>query len=312
MKSRQGDSNVTDGNPMIKVEPRNRSIFYGHSVLHSKSRGRAIRTGLALVILLAGLALVMGPYLWMLSTSLKPDRQVFVRPPIWIPNPVQWQNYPEAWAWGNLGPASINTLTIALSVLLGTLLSSSLVAYGFARLRAPGRDLIFTILLATMMLPGVVTMIPVFLIFSKLGWVNTYRPLIVPAYFGSAFNIFLLRQFFLTIPIELEDAAIIDGAGRLRIWATIFLPLSKPALATIAIFSFMGSWNDFMGPLIYLTDTSKYTIALAMSRFLQQHGAEWTLLMAASVMTTLPLVIIFFLAQRTFIQGIVTTGLAGR
>lgn len=280
--------------------------------LHSKSRGQQLRTALALLILLAGLALVMGPYLWMVSTSFKTDRQVFVRPPVWIPNPIRWANYPEAWEWGKLGLATMNTLIIAVGSLVGTLLSSSLVAYGFARLRAPGRDIIFSILLATMMLPGVVTMIPVFLIFSKLRWVNTFRPLIVPAYFGSAFNIFLLRQFFLTIPVELEDAAIIDGAGRLRIWATMFIPLSIPALATIAIFSFMHSWNDFMGPLIYLTDVNKYPIALAMSRFLQQYGAEWTLLMAASVTATFPLVVLFFLAQRTFIQGIVTTGLAGR
>jgi multiple sugar transport system permease protein len=280
--------------------------------LHSKRRGQLVRTGIALLILVAGLALVLGPYLWMVSTSLKSDRQVFVRPPVWIPNPIQWSNYPEAWDFGHLGQATVNTLILAVFRLIGTVLSSSLVAYGFARLRAPGRDAIFGVLLATMMLPGVVTMIPTFLLFSKLRWVNTYRPLIVPAYFGSAFNIFLLRQFFLTIPIELEDAAIIDGAGRLRIWATMFIPLSKPALATISIFSFMSSWNDFMGPLIYLTDNAKYPISLAMSRFLQQYGAEWTFLMAASVITTLPLVILFFLAQRTFIQGIVTTGLAGR
>jgi multiple sugar transport system permease protein len=280
--------------------------------LHSRSRGRWIRMVLALVILIAGLGMVMGPYLWMISTSLKPDRQVFVRPPVWIPNPIMWSNYPKAWEWGKLLQATWNTLIIAVSALIGAVLSSALVAYGFARIRAPGRDYIFAILLGTMMLPGVVTMIPVFLLFSRLHWVNSFRPLIVPAYFGSAFNIFLLRQFFLTIPIELEDAAIIDGASRLRIWAQIFLPLSKPALATIAIFSFMYHWNDFMGPLIYLSDVDRYPISLAMGRFLQQYGAEWTLLMAASVSATLPLVILFFVAQRTFIQGIVTTGLAGR
>jgi len=280
--------------------------------LHSKSRNQVIRTAVAVVILLAGLALVMGPYLWMISTSLKTDREVFVRPPVWIPNPIQWSNYPDAWHWGDLGRATLNTLVIAVTRLIGTVLSSSVVAYGFARLRAPGRDVLFTILLATMMLPGVVTMIPVFLLFARLKWVDSFLPLIVPAYFGSAFNIFLLRQFFLTIPLDLEDAAIMDGAGRLRIWATIFMPLSIPALATVGIWSFMGSWNDFMGQLIYINDLRKYPLSLAMERFLQQHGAEWTLLMAASVMTTLPLVVLFFLAQRTFIQGIVTTGLTGR
>ena len=294
------------------IEPTDERQYRIKGGLHSKSRRQLIRTIIALVILLGGLALVMGPYFWMVSTSLKTDRQVFVRPPVWIPNPIQLSNYPEAWRWGKLGQATANTLTIATLSVIGTLLSSSLVAYGFARLRAPGRDLLFTVLLGTMMLPGVVTMLPVFIIFAKLRWVNTFRPLIVPSYFGSAFNIFLLRQFFLTIPVELEDAAIVDGASRLRIWATMFIPLSKPALATIAIFSFMFSWNNFMGPLIYLTDVNKYPISLAMSRFLQEHGAEWTLLMAASVIATLPLVVLFFLAQRTFIQGIVTTGLTGR
>jgi ABC-type glycerol-3-phosphate transport system permease component len=267
---------------------------------------------LALLIATVGAASMVVPFLWMAATSLKTDAQVFVYPPQWVPDPLAWDNYPKAWHAAPFLIYTINTLVIALASIVGTLLSCALAAYGFARVQARGRDLLFALLLSTMMVPGIVTLIPTFILFSRLGWVNTPLPLIVPHFFGSAFFIFMLRQFFLTIPIELEDAAYIDGANALQILVLLFLPLSRPALTAVAVFQFIWSWNDFVGPLIYLTDTPKRTIAIGLQAFLQQYGADWTRLMAASVMATLPILVIFFIAQRYFIQGIVTTGLAGR
>jgi len=196
--------------------------------------------------------------------------------------------------------------------MVGTLLSSSIVAYGFARLRARGRDVLFMILLSTMMIPPQVTMIPVFALFKLLNWTDTFKPLIIPNFFGGAFFIFLLRQFYMTIPIELDDAAKIDGCSYLSIFSRIILPLTKPALATVAIFSFMWSWNDFMDPLIYLNSRDKLTLTLALNRFTGMYGmTAWNLLMAASLVVALPCFVLFFFAQRYFIQGIVVTGLKG-
>ena len=268
--------------------------------------------GLAIAAAIVGAAAMVVPFVWMLSTSLKTNDQLFLNPPRWIPSPIAWSNYPEAFAAAPFLIYTTNTLTITVGSIVGTLLSCSLAAYGFARIQAPGRDFLFMLLLSTMMVPGIVTMIPVFILFSKIHWVNTPLPLIVPHFFGSAFFIFLLRQFFLSIPLDLEDAAYIDGASSLQILWSIFLPLSRPALTAITVFQFIWSWNDFMGPLIYLTDTNKRTISIGLQAFLNQYGADWTHLMSASVMATLPILIIFFIAQRYFIQGIVTTGLAGR
>lgn len=264
------------------------------------------------LLAIAGAATMVIPFLWMLGTSLKTNEQLFVFPPRWVPDPVAWWNYPTAFRSAPFLVYTANTLTITVASIVGTLLSCSLAAYGFARIKAPGRDVLFMLLLSTMMVPHIVTFIPTFIVFTKLGWVNTPLPLIVPHFFGSAFFIFMLRQFFLAIPTELEDAAFIDGADSLRILLYVFLPLSRPALAAVAVFQFIASWNDFMGPLIYLNDDDKRTISIGLQSFLGQYGAEWTLLMAASVMATLPILAIFFLAQRYFIQGIVTTGLSGR
>ena len=201
---------------------------------------------------------------------------------------------------------------ITFATMVGTLLSSSIVAYGFARLRARGRDVLFMILLSTMMIPPQVTMIPVFALFKLLNWTDTFKPLIIPNFFGGAFFIFLLRQFYMTIPIELDDAAKIDGCSYLGIFSRIILPLTKPALATVAIFSFMWSWNDFMDPLIYLNSRDKLTLTLALNRFTGMYGmTAWNLLMAASLVVALPCFVLFFFAQRYFIQGIVVTGLKG-
>ena len=263
----------------------------------------------SLLCLLGAIFLV--PFFWMVSTSLKAESQIFVFPPKWIPDPVLWSNYPNAVSAIPFWTYAYNTIFITGFNILGVLISSSLVAYSFARLRWPGRNQLFVILLATMMLPGQVTMIPVFLLFKELGWVNTFLPLIVPAFFGNAFYIFLLRQFFLTIPVDLEDAARVDGCPRLLTYWHVILPLSKPALATVGVFTFMGTWNDFMGPLIYLSSENRKTLALGLQSFVWEHGAEWALLMAVSTMMLLPLLILFFLAQRYFIEGIALTGIKG-
>jgi multiple sugar transport system permease protein len=204
-----------------------------------------------------------------------------------------------------------NTVIITGMSVIGVLLSSPLVAYGLARIDWKGRDVLFLLIVSTMMVPYQVTMIPVYLLFNSLGWINTYLPLTVPSYFGNAFFIFLLRQFFMTIPRELSDAARIDGCSELTIYARIILPLAKPSLAVVALFQFIWVWNDFLGPLIYLKDQTSYTLSLGLQQFQSGYQTEWALLMAAASMMTLPIIILFFLTQRTFIQGITLTGIKG-
>ena len=263
-----------------------------------------------LILFISGIILI--PVFWMLSTALKENSEVFLFPPRWIPKTLHWENFPEALTFLPFGRYLVNTSAITFSAILGQLLSSPLVAYAFARLRARGKDALFTLVLATMMLPWQVTMIPLFLLYKTFGWVDTYVPLILPNFFGGAFFIFLLRQFFLTIPPELGDAAKIDGCGYFGTFSRIFLPLSKPGLATVAIFTFMWNWNDFMGPLIYLNSNDKWTVTIGLSRFTGMYGTTaWNLLMAASLITVLPCVLLFFFAQRYFIQGIVITGVKG-
>lgn len=267
---------------------------------------------LATVILLVGGLVILLPFAWLVSTSLKPDSQVYIDPPIWIPSPIKFSNYLDAWTLAPFTTYYLNTIDIVVITIAGTLLSNSLGAYAFARLRAPGRDLLFAIVLSTMMLPGIVTFIPQFVYFSRLGWVDTWLPLTVPAFFGSPFYTFLLRQFFLTIPLELEDAARIDGASRLTMYWRIIMPLAKPALAAVAIFQFVATWSDFFGPYVYLVTDEKKTISVGLTVFLGVHSADWTLLMAAATTATIPMVLVFFFAQRYFIQGVVTSGFGGR
>ncbi len=252
------------------------------------------------------------PFLWIISTSLKGNTQIFSFPPQWIPEKFHWENYVDVF---NRMPFLVylkNSVFISAVSIIGTLLSSSLVAYAFACLKWPGRDALFIVVLATMMLPMQVTMIPLFVLFKELGWLNTFKPLTIPAFFGvSAFNIFLLRQFFLTIPRDLLDSARIDGCSELRIYWNIVLPLAKPALATVAILTFMLTWNDFVGPLIYLSDKMKGTLALGLGMFVGQHVTEWALLMAASTLMMIPMILIFFFFQKYFIQGFTMSGLKG-
>ena len=263
------------------------------------------------ILLAVGCFVVLMPVVWMVLTSLKAADQVFVMPPIWVFEP-QWGNYAEVLRLVPFQRYVLNTATIVGLVVLGTLLSCSFCAYGFARLQAPGRNVIFTVLMATLMLPTTVTLVPTYIVFNHLGWLNTFKPLILPAFFGSAFFIFLFRQFFLGIPKELEEAARIDGAGYLRIWWTIFLPLSWPVVATVTVFTFVAAYNDFFGPVIYLSDESKYTIAVALSYFSgsPRIGPQTHLLMAATTIAALPSILVFLLAQRYFIKGIAVSGIS--
>ncbi|MBW3624650.1 MAG: carbohydrate ABC transporter permease [Armatimonadetes bacterium] len=254
----------------------------------------------------------MLPFLWMVSTSLKMPNEVNQFPPTWIPEAPQWGNYAVALSKMDFGRQLVNTLVIVYANLVGQLFSASLVAFGFARLKFPGRDALFFLMLSTMMLPGVATLIPIYILYKNLGWIDTFLPLTLPAFFGGgAFFIFLLRQFFLTIPKELEEAARMDGATSWDVFWRVFLPLSKPALATVAIFSFMAHWNDFVGPLIYLRSPSNYTLALGLQAFQGLYSTDYQYLMAASIVVVSPVILLFFLAQRYFVQGIVLTGLKG-
>lgn len=281
--------------------------------LISRAWRRRIWATVALVVIVAGAVVITMPLAWMVSTSLKKSTEVFVLPPKWIPPTPQWRNYKTVFDAAPFGRYFLNSAIVTGFSVFGTLLSCSLAAYGFARLRFPGRNLLFVLLLSTLMLPATVTIIPRFIVFEKLDWLNSFKPLIVPAFFGNAFYIFLLREFFRTIPNDLEDAARLDGASTLRIFSTIVLPLSKPALVTVALFAFINSWNDFFNPLLYLSSEEKYTIAIGVINFTGSNrvGPQMHLLMAASFLATIPVLVVFFLAQRLFVKGIVFSGLKG-
>lgn len=271
------------------------------------------KKGVAYFLLIIMSIISLAPFLWMLSTSLKDQKEIFVFPPQWIPKSLDWQNYVEAWHAGglNFSLMFINTLVIVIPVTIFTILVSSLAAYSFARIDFAGRNLIFIILLASLMIPGAVTLVPQFIMFRELAWLDSLKPLIVPGLFGNAFAIFLLRQFFLTLPGELEDAAMIDGCSRFRIWWQMFLPLSKPAVATLTVFTFQGVYNDFIGPLIYINSSDKFTVQLGLAAFNGVYQTRYDLLMSASVFTLLPVIVIFLFAQRYFIEGVAMSGLKG-
>lgn len=271
------------------------------------SPSRLVVYGLLMILA----ALFAAPFLWMISTSLKTGPAAIATPPVWIPTDPVWSNYPTALTKINFPVALRNTLFYAVPSVVGTVGSCCLVAYGFSRVKWPGRDIVFVILLATMMLNDQVTFIPLYIIYSKLGWVGTYLPLIIPTFLGNAFFIFLLRQFFLSIPTELSDAARIDGASDLRILLRIIVPLSWPAIITVALFTFIDKWTDFFKPLIYLRDPALQPLSLAIQTFQSAHKTDWPLSMAASVAITAPLVILYFFAQRKFIEGITLTGVKG-
>ncbi len=257
-------------------------------------------------------AVLLIPFAWMLSSSLKPPDEVFADSMRWIPTEPRWDNYRKAFEEMPILLYTRNTMLITTLCILGYLVSGSLVAYSFARLRWKGRDAWFMVLLATMMLPPQVTIVPLFVIFRKLHWIDTFMPLIVPAWLsGWPFFIFLLRQFFLTIPHELTEAARVDGAGHFTIYLRIMLPLSRPALATVAIFAFLLHWNDFFGPLIFLAQESRFTLALGLMTYAAKHQSEWSILMAMSIVMLLPTLAVFLFCQRYFVEGIATTGSKG-
>ena len=264
-------------------------------------------------LLIALSLLFLIPIWWLFISSIKPIDQILTIPPIWWPRTPQWQNYVDALT----SPAFpflrllFNTLFYCVLATIGAVLSSCIVAYAFARMRFVGRDLLFGITLATLLLPSVVTLIPTYVLFQRMGMVGTYAPLILPYFFGSAFNIFLLRQFMLTIPQELSDAAYVDGAGDFRILWQIMVPLVKPAIIVIAIFNFIYAWNDFLGPLLYLDDSTKYPFAIGLYAFRTRFALQWNLLTAAALAITVPLIIGFFLLQRYFIEGVTMTGVKG-
>ncbi len=264
------------------------------------------------VLLVAGSVVMIMPFLWLLSSSFKPENDIFIFPPKWIPDPWRPQNYVDALTYKPFNIYITNTLIIVGLNLVAVLLTSSLCAYGFARIKFWGRDFWFVLVLSTMMVPYFVLMVPQFVIFSRLGWIDSFRPLTIPIFFGGgAFNIFLLRQFFRTLPEELADAARIDGCSEFRIYWNIMLPLAKPALAAVAIFTFLNGWNDFIGPLLYLNSPDKFTVAIGLATFRSVMRTRYDLLMAASSAMILPVIVLFFFAQRYFIQGVVLSGLKG-
>ncbi|MGE5676359.1 MAG: carbohydrate ABC transporter permease [Mycobacterium leprae] len=269
------------------------------------------KKGIALLVLILISIAILFPAIWMLSTSLKADTEVMKYPPVWIPAHLMWGNYVKAWKAAPFTRYAINTALYTFTVVIGTVFSNSLAAYGFAKLKFPGKNVLFTILLSTMMIPGMVTMIPQYILYSKLGWVGTYAPLIVPSFFASAFFTFLLRQFFLGIPMELSEAARIDGADDLYIWWRIIMPLSKPALATVAIFTFQGAWDDYVGPLLYLNDNKLYTLQVGLQMFRTSFDTQWQYLMAASILVMLPVLVLFFAFQKYFIEGAALSGIKG-
>ena len=287
----------------------NPSVWPGDPHNHA-ARRRWGRVAIWLLLILGASTMIL-PFLWMVSSSLKDQLSVFMYPPQWLPNPPHFENYIDVFVGKPVHLYVRNTLYIVLMNEIAILWAASFCAYGFSRLEFWGRRFWFSVVIGTMMLPSVILIVPTFVLFSRLGWIDTYLPFIVPAFFGGgAFNIFLLTQFFRTLPQELADAARIDGCGELSIYARIVLPLAKPALATVAVFTFLNAWNNFIGPLLYLSTNEKYTVAMGLALF---RGAllqtRWDLLMAAAVIMTVPVLILFFFAQRYFIEGVVMTGL---
>ncbi len=263
-----------------------------------------------IILLLLGLMFLV-PFLWMLSTSVKPSNEIFTIPPKWFGNRLQWSNYKEAWEYFPFARFYLNNIIVSVSSVLLVLFTSSLAAYAFARMQFRGRDILFLLYLGTLMIPGQVTIVPLFILMKYLNWVDTYQALILPGSF-TAFGTFLLRQFFLSIPFELEDAARIDGCSRFGMYWRIILPLSGPALATLAIFTFIQQWNNFLWPLIVTNSDSMKTLPLGIAMFQTQNGTQWHLMMAASAIAIVPTLILFIFAQKYFVKGITLSGMGGR
>ena len=263
------------------------------------------------LILLLGAMLIFFPFAWTISTSLKTEQQTLEYPPTWIPDPVQVENYPDALTARPFDRYYLNTAIITVFSVIGQVFSSAVVAYGFARFRFPGRNVLFLIVLSTLMIPFHMLIIPRFILFKYLGWLDTFLPLIIPNFFGGAFSIFLLRQYFLTIPLDLDEAAKMDGANSFQRFIRIILPLARPALGAVAVFEFMSSWNDFLSPLIYLSSERNYTVSLGLAAFRNDYFTAWHLYMAAAAVAMLAPLAVFFIAQKYFISGVALTGSGG-
>ena len=264
------------------------------------------------MMLLGGTVFALLPLYWLVRSSLMDTVQIFEMPPVWVPHPIHWDNYAQALTILPFARYFLNTALIVAGVVAGTLISSSISAFAFARLKWKGRDTVFGILMTGMMLPFAVTLIPTFIGWSALGLTDTYAPLIIPAWFGGGMaNVFLLRQFYTTLPQDLDEAAIMDGASAFTIFLKVVLPLSKSALIVVGLFAFMGAWNDFLGPLVYISTPDKYTVALGLRQFQGMYNAEWHLMMAASAVVILPAIIVYFIGQRYFMDGIALTGIKG-
>ncbi len=268
------------------------------------------RTLVHIALILLGTFFLL-PFFWMLTTALKEEAQVLRIPPVWIPDPFKWSNFKTATEYVPFFQYMGNSTFVAILDVIGTVVVCPLVAYGLSRLEWKGRDALFFITIAVMMIPTEVTMVPTFILWSKLNLVGTYVPLFIQSFFGRPFMIFLLRQFFMNLPHDLEDAARIDGASEIRIYAQVILPLVVPGILTVGLFRFMNSWNDFIGPLLYLSKDNMYTLPIGLQMFSTQYKTEWSLLMAASILTTLPVVLVYFFVQKRFIEGITFSGIKG-
>lgn len=300
--------NVDRATEVTSVMPARKLVASGHWARQSAQL--FFRALLYLILITVGLTMLL-PLLWMISTSLKQPGEVFLLPPKWIPSPPQWNNYVKLFDVLPFGHFLLNSLKIASIATLGALLSCSMAAFAFARMNFPGRNFLFAFILATLMIPYHVTLIPLFAVYKNLGWLSTHLPLTVPYFFGTAFGIFLIRQFYLTIPQELVDAARIDGCTFIQIYYKIFLPLAKPALATLGIFTFLGSWNNLIGPLIFLNDIETMTLTLGLTLLTTQSNGRWELIQAGAVISVVPMILIFLIGQEHFIQGIARTGIKG-
>jgi multiple sugar transport system permease protein len=288
---------------ILQNQQSDRAGTVGNANLTQKIIGYALLIVVAFILVL--------PLYWMLSTALKTPSQTFAIPPELTPNPIEWQNFPAVFEEVPFGRFILNSIFVVVFNVIGQLFAVSLVAYGFARLRFPGRSIFFLLMLSTLMIPYHVTLVPRFIMFSKLGWINTFLPLIVPSFTGSAFLIFLVRQYMMSIPFELDEAAYIDGASRFQVFWKIILPLSRPALVLVVVFTFVDTWNDFLQPLLYLNNPEMFTVSLGLSFFQGARSTNWNLLMAGSLLTTLPPLLLFFVAQRQLIGGISIEGLKG-
>jgi multiple sugar transport system permease protein len=265
-----------------------------------------------LYVVIAFLAFLYAmPFVWMLSTSVKPAYQVYLMPPVWIPETWNWSNFVNPWFNMPFSRFYYNTITVTITAIIGTLLSSSIAAFAFARMRFRGREFLFVLVLSTIILPQQVTLIPQYLIFTKLGWINTLLPLIIPYWFGSPFNIFLIRQYMMTIPLEIDDAARIDGAGWFQLYWRIVMPMAAPALGVVSIFSFNFHWNEYLHPLLYLNETKNFTVALGLPLLNSRYITDIQAVMAQTIIAVIPVMLVFFFAQRFYIQGIVVTGVKG-